>query len=248
MRGWLWVAGLTVLVLGAVGLYVALNANALIGRAIESYGSRYLGAPVSVAGVDVAVTEGSAGLRALEVGNPEPYSGPPAIALGSIAIVLDAARTSSELIVLRQVTIDGATVAIQERGGETNLQRLLANLEAATGAEAQAEQTGVGSEVKLIIERFSLTGASATLSSELLGEGAVEIADVLLTDIGTADNGASVGEVLEQILRPIVRSATRELASRGVDLDGAREQIEQRLRDRVQGGIDSITEGLRSNP
>jgi hypothetical protein len=46
----------------------------------------------------------------------------------------------------------------------------------------------------------------------------------------------------------MVRSATRELASRGVDLDGAREQIEQRLRDRVQGGIDSITEGLRSNP
>lgn len=248
MKRWIWVAGFTVLVLGAVGLYVALNANALIARAIESYGSRYLGAPVSVSGVDVAVTEGRAGLRELEVGNPDPFSGPPAIRFGSVDVELDSARSSSQLVVLRRVAVDGATVAIQERGGDTNVQRLLANLDAAAGAAAKADETGVASEVKLIIERFSLTGASATLASDLLGEGAVDIADVQLSDIGTAENGAPVGEVLRQILRPIIRSATRELASRGVDLDGAREGLEQRLRERVEGGIDSITDQLRSNP
>jgi hypothetical protein len=242
-----WIVGIVVLLLVAVGVYVVVNSGALVERAIEDYGSRYLGAPVSVGGVDVSLSEGAAGIRSLEVGNPDPYSGPPAFRLASIAVTVDPAQISSELIVLKEVTIDGAQVAAQVRGKDTNLQQLMDNLHASTGSSARAEETGVQSEVKLIIERFSFTNATASVDSDLLGGSTIDIPDIQLTDIGRQTNGATIGQVLEQVMQPIVRAVTRELINRGVDVEGAREQIEQRVRDRIGSGLDGLTDRLRGD-
>lgn len=242
-----WIVGIIVLLLVAVGVYVVMNSSALLGRAIESYGSRYLGAPVSVGGVDLSVREGSAGIRSLEVGNPQPFSGPPAFRLAGISVTLDPAQVSSELIVLKNVTVDGAEVAALVRGRETNLQRLMDNLAANTGAAARAEETRVQSEVKLIIDRFSFTNASATVDSDVLGAAAVDIPDIHLSDIGRQSNGATVGQVLEQVMQPIVRAVTRELVNQGVDLEGAREQVEQSVRERIGSGLEGLTERLRGD-
>jgi hypothetical protein len=240
-----WIVGIVVLLLVAVGVYVVMNSSALLGRAIESYGSRYLGAPVAVGGVDVSLREGSAGIRSLEVGNPQPFSGPPALRLAGISVSLDPAQVSSELIVLKNVTVDGAQVAALVRGRESNLQRLMDNLEASTRAAARAEETGVQSEVKLVIERFSFTNASATVDSDLFGGTAVTIPDIHLSDIGRQSNGATIGQVLQQVMQPIVRAVTREMVNRGVDLEGVREQSEQRVRERIGTGLESLRDRLR---
>jgi hypothetical protein len=248
MRALGWIVGIVVLLLVAVGVYVVMNSSALLGRAIETHGSRYLGAPVSVGGVDVSLREGSAGIRSLEVGNPPPFSGPPAFRLGGIAVTIDSAQVSSELIVLTNVTVDGAQVAALVRGRESNLQRLMDNLEANTRAAARAEQTGVQSEVKLIIDRFSFTNASASVDSDLFGGTAVDIPDVHLTDIGRQANGATIGQVLQQVMQPIVRAVTREMVDRGVDLEGVRDRAEQDLRERVGTGLDGLRDRLRGEP
>lgn len=244
-----WIIGIVALLLVAVGVYVVLNSGALLERAMESYGSRYLGAPVAVDEVTVSLAEGTSTINGLEVGNPSGFSGPPAFQLGSVSVTLDPQQTSSELIVLKSVTIDGAQVAALAKGSETNLKRLMDHLNAEIGASERAEETGVQSEVKLIIDRFAFTNAHASVASDLLGEAAIDLPDVYLNDIGRQSGGATVGEVLKQVLQPIYQAVTREMVRRGVDLEGTRERLEEDLRERagkkLGDTLDSLTNKLR---
>lgn len=244
-----WIIGLAALLIVAIGVYVVMNSGALLESAIESYGTEYLGVPVEVAEVDVALTEGSAAIRGLVIGNPPGFDGPPAFRLDNVAMVLNTDQLSSELVSLRQVTIDGASVEALVKGRESNLTRIMEHLNARIAANEQAEETGVESEVKLIIDQLDFTNAQASVDSDLLGQAQVQIPDVHLSDIGRQSNGATVGQVLKQVLEPVVRAVTRRLVEQGVDLEGARERLQQNLEERgreaVGGGLDRLRGALR---
>lgn len=246
-----WIIGLVVLLVAGIGVYVVLNSGALLERAIETYGTRYLGAPVTVGGVNVAITEGSAGIDELVIDNPSGFSGPAAFRLGNISATLDTQQISSELVVLNNVSIDGAEINLLAQGQNTNLKALMDHLNREIGATDQAEETGTASEVKLIIDRFSFTNASASVDSDVLGQASVTLPDINLADIGRQSNGATVGQALKQILDPIVRAVTRQMVEQGVDLEGAKERLEQNLREkageRLSEGLDSLTNKLRGD-
>jgi hypothetical protein len=133
-------------------------------------------------------------------------------------------------------------VAALVRGRESNLQTLMDNLNAQIASEE--EEAATGEEVKLIIDRFDFTGAGASVQSDVLGEAKVDIPDIHLTEIGRQSNGATVGEVLKQVLEPVVRAVTRKLIEQGIDLEGARERLEQGVRERADealgGGLDRL--------
>lgn len=244
-----WIVGLVLLLLVGIGVYVVMNSSALIERGIETYGSRYLQAPVSVSGVEVSLTEGTASIRGLEIGNPEGFSGPAAFSLSDISVALDTGQVSSELIVLKSVSVEGAQVNALVKGTQMNLKQLMDNLNEQIGATEQAEETGTASELKLIIDRFSFTNANASVDSDVLGQAQVDIPDVTLADIGRKSNGVTVGEALKQILEPVVRAVSRRLVEQGVDLEGARDRLEQNLRDKASeklgGQLDKLTDQLR---
>lgn len=250
MKAVLWIIAFVVLLVAGVGVYVVLNSGSLLERAIETYGSRYLEVPVEVDAVSVSLAERSAGINGLSVGNPRGFSGQDAFRLGSISVTLDTSQMSSELIVLNDVSIDGAEVTALATGQKTNLQQIMDNLDRNVAAGERAEETGVQSEVKLIIDRFSFTNARASVDSDVLGQAEVTIPDIRLTDIGRRSNGATVGEVLKQVLEPIYRAVTREMVRQGVDLEGAREDLERNIREKAEeklgSGLESLTDRLRS--
>ena len=64
------IIGVLIVVVAAVFVYVAQNANTLVKNAIEGLGSQYLGTRVSVASVDISLTEGSGAINGLEIANP----------------------------------------------------------------------------------------------------------------------------------------------------------------------------------
>jgi hypothetical protein len=72
----LGVAFLLVLLL-AVGVfvYVGYNTNSIVKNATETIGTQYLGAPVTVKDVEIALQEGRGTLKELDIGNPHGYAG-----------------------------------------------------------------------------------------------------------------------------------------------------------------------------
>jgi len=243
MRALFWVIGLLALLIVAIGVYIVMNSGALLERAIESYGSDYLGAPVEVGRANVSLTEGSAAIDGLVIGNPPGFSGPPAFRLDNISMTLNTDELSSELIALREVSVDGADVSALVKGRQSNLQAIMDHLNARIGTAE--EDPAAESEVKLLIDRFAFTNAEASVDSDVLGQAAVDVPDINLEDIGRQSGGATVGEVLRQVLEPVVRAVTRRLVEQGVDLEGARERIEQNVRERADDAVGSGLNRLR---
>lgn len=250
-----WIIGLLALLIIALGIFLVAGSGALLEAAIERYGSQYLGAPVEVEEADVSIGDQTAAVRGLVIQNPPGFEGPPAFRLGNVAMSLNMDQTSSELISLREVTIDGAEVAALVKGRQSNLQALLDHLNEQLGPDEEEPEDE--SEVKLIIDRLDFTNAKASVDSDVLGQTAVDIPDVHLTDIGRNSNGATIAEVLKQVLEPVVRSVTRALVERGVNLEGVRDRLEgerqrleenlrERAGDALPGGLDRLRDTIRS--
>lgn len=254
MRALGWIIALLALLIVAIGVFLVMGSGTLLERAIETYGSRYLGAPVEVAEAEVSLAEGSAAIDGLVIRNPPGFSGPPAFRLNNIRMTLNTDELSSDLIALEEVTVDGANVAALVKGRQSNLQALMDHLNEQL-AEAE-EDPARESEIKLIIDRFAFTNAAASVESDVLGQAQVDIPDVRLNDIGRKSNGATVGEALKQILEPVVRAVSRQMVEQGIDLEGVRERLEgerQRVEgnlreqadDALGGGLDRLRDRLR---
>ncbi len=219
---------LALLVVG-VGLYVVQNTDRIVDTAVERLGTEYLGAPVTLGAARVSFKEGRATLEDLTIGNPPGYEGEYAMQLHEVSVALDAVASSGEHVVLPQVTVDGAKLAAVVKGaGDTNFQAMLEALDRKIGTTSE-------SNVKLTIGKLDFTNAEASVAAPLLGkETSVKVPDVHLTNIGNDADGATVAEVLRQVLEPITRSLVREAARKqlgespiGGKLDDAMEKLRQ---------------------
>ena len=240
------VVGLIVLALLAVGAYIVLFSGSLIKDAIEAIGPDYLGASVSVDEVELSLTEGSAGIRGLEIGNPQGFSGSHAMRIGSARVTLDPSQISESLIVMSEVVVDGADVLAVAQGSQTNFQKLLENIESSVGAAGGEEQAAAeGGETKFIIDRFRFTNAKAALSSDVLGDVDISIPPIELSDIGRKTNGATAVEVAEQILEPISDAVSREAVKQGLDIEGAKQNVRERITEKLDEGLKSLGDRLK---
>ena len=106
-----WIVGIVLLLVVGVGAYIVLNSGSLVKTAIEELGPDYLGVDVSVGEVNLALSEGSAQVKSLNIGNPRGFGGGNLMKLGEVKVVLDTSQISETLVVMKQVVIDGADVA-----------------------------------------------------------------------------------------------------------------------------------------
>ena len=221
---------LLLLVVG-VFVYVGYNTNSIVKNAIETIGTQYLGAPVKVKEVEIALQEGRGTLKELEIGNPPGYTGAYAMRFGTVSIEMDAAHSTSQLIVLKRITIDGArAAAIANTPKDTNFRALSSNVPTSGGA----------STIKLIVDKLDVTNTQASVSSPLLTRALeVNVPDEHLTDVGRSSNGVDVGTLIAQVLAPITRAVTRSMTDAGmkrlgVDPSQFNSDAAQRMRDTLE--------------
>lgn len=247
MKTFAWIVVVLLLLIGGGVAYVALNSGSLVKSGIEEFGPQFLGVDVQVDGVDLALTEGSASINGLSLGNPAGFSGAHMMQVDQIKVVLDTSQISETLIVMKEVIIDGADIAAIAKGQSTNFQQLMANLEAATGATSSSSDTsaGAGPDTQFIIDKFSFTNTQASLDSDVLGQLALTIPDIHLDGVGRKSNGVSGAELAQQILKPLVSAISNEAVKQGLDIDGVKQNVEQKVRDKLGSGLKSLTDRLK---
>jgi len=213
----LFLVALVVIILGAAAIfYLASNLNGIVAGLIENQGSAATQTDVRVSGVDIRLREASADIAGLSVANPDGFTGS-AIELGHFGVQLDATSLTSDTIIVKNVLVDSARINVVKQGDANNLQQILDNLpqaESAGTASGPESTEDSGSEKKVIIEKFTLSGASASVSAAALGEPRdVTLPTIVLTDIGRASNGATGAQVAQQILPPIIEKALASAAA-----------------------------------
>ena len=238
MKVVMWIAIVVVLAIVGVAVYVVMNSGNLIKVAVETLGPRYLGVDVTLDAAELSLTDGAGELRGLSIGNPPGFDGPHAFRLGKIRVAVNPTEISEQLVVIKEIDIDAAELAVIARGTRTNLQAIMKNLE----SDAADESTDPGP--KLIIDRFSFTNARTSLDSDLAGSRAVDIPDIRLSDIGRKSSGVTIREALKQLLRPIVQASTAALARESVDVEDlkqkAEERVDEELKKQLGTGLDDL--------
>jgi uncharacterized protein involved in outer membrane biogenesis len=229
-------AAVLVVVVAAVALVVT-QIDRMVGDAVKTYGSAATGTDVSLSGVDIALTEGRGNLRGLTIGNPEGFGTDYALRLDDVRLALALTSLSSDVPVVDEVLVDSAHLNVEQRGDATNLtdiQRYMTQTPDAPPVEGQEE-------ARIIIDRFRLTNASVTLTSEVLSDPeTLELGDVVVNGIGRASGGATYGEATEAVLTPIIAAARTAAQDRLRDAaaGAVREEVEEEARERLRDALE----------
>lgn len=222
------------LVIGGALLYVGTQLDAIVARLIAKHGSAATRTEVRVSGVEIRLADARGEISGLTIANPEGFGGGPAIELGNFVIRIDPQSVTTDTVVLNEVTVSGARFNMVQQGGANNLRRLLDNLGA--GAPAEQPPEDAGSAKKIVIERFALEDARASVSIPDLDEDReVTVPTIVLNDIGRATNGATAASAARQVLTPVIRRTLESAAAQTLQ-DKAREQLDE-AKDRVLNGV-----------
>jgi hypothetical protein len=218
-------------VLIAAAAYVATRLRPAIAAAVEEYGEQATGTPVDVGSVAVSLADSRATLADLAVGNPKGYMTDYALRIGEIEVVIDVPSLARDTIVLRDVTLKEATLNAEQHGTSSNLTEILDHMN--SGADESAADEGQ----KLIVERFRLVGAHIAVTSDALSKPeSVDLADIVVNDVGKAEGGVTFSEATEQLLKPILaaaRAAVRDRLGSAVE-DAAKRKLEDVARKRLE--------------
>lgn len=237
MRKVILIAVAVVAVLVGAGIaYLTSNLDAIVKKVIETAGSEVAGVKVSVGEVKLSLSEGKASLSGLSVANPQGFSSPTAFKLGAIAVSLDTGSLSSNPIVIKDITVAAPEVTYELGGnGGSNIDAIQRNVAAKTGGgSGKGGEADSGEGKKLVIDRLAISKGTVTLATAIPGvKTSASLADIVLTGIGRKSGGASAGEVAQQVLSALTKSALNATKSLGLDSVG----------DAVKGAVPSDVGG-----
>lgn len=236
----------TVVVLVVIAVVLVLtNLNRGIKYGIEHYGPSLTGTPVSLNKAKVSLLSGQGELDGLEIGNPKGFDSGYAFKLNEVKMSLDPESLTHETIVVNEILVDGASLNAEFKGTRSNLQQILDHLKQSAGSSAKEEQPTGGSEAgkgkKFIIKQFRFTNGDVTVLSDLAKvQQTARIPTVSVSGIGEKSGGATLAEVSEQLLRPVIKTALAKARSQALQQgagqikEKAKQQLEQKLKGLTQ--------------
>lgn len=211
----------------AGGLYWAYNSlDHLVASAIRSYGSEITGVPVKVGSVDIELSDGTATLHDLSIGNPEGFKARHALELHEITLGIDIDSISSPVILIKKFTLDSLDVNYETTRQGNNFDVIKGNINnymAQFSSKKKAAEKGEsekksGAEKRFILRKVDITGGKVTAKSYLLPDKTLnaKLPDIHLRNIGQSSNGATPGQISKEIFGVIAKKSASAVASVGV--------------------------------
>ncbi|MDK1024807.1 MAG: hypothetical protein QGD92_11315 [Gammaproteobacteria bacterium] len=237
-------------VLGLVAIAFVLayfllsNLDDIVKRVIEDVGSQVTQTKVTLQSVHIDLKTGTGKLSGLTIANPAGYDSDYAFQLDNILVGIDLKSLSGPVIVITEVTVDGARLIAEQRGEKTNLTELLDNIEASskqTGAEpAKPQEEVTPSKVRLMLENFAFINTSATIITEKLGETSLQLPDVRRKNIGNKQTGLTPEQLTNELLSSVIKEVTKAAG------DYLRELAQDALKEKLKTKLKKKMESLKS--
>lgn len=211
------------LVLSVIAFIVlSMTINTMVKNAIEQHGTRITGTVVSVDRVSISPFTGRGEVNGFKVTNPDGYRDPYAFTTDSFSLQISLRTLLSDEIIIHEVFIRNPSVFVEQKLPDNNLYIILRNIQ----IEAAIEE----SDKEMIIEYFNLSGATATLYTEIGVERTVtiDVEEIELRDIGRGGGREAAEEVVQKIAEEIVQTILQDAVRTGGG----------QLRDTIRGLFD----------
>ena len=222
MKRFMWIGGGAIAAIAIIAVVLVSNAGALIKAAVEKYGGEALQAKVTLASADISLKNGQGQLKGLVVGNPQGFATASALRFGEVKVTLDTARSTKDVIVLKEVVIAAPEATYEFASGGSNFDVLQRNAQAyarkmGAGGGQKVEKKGEGP--KLIIDHLYIRDGRVGVSHALLKGRQLDVPlpTIHLTDIGKEKKGATPEEIAERVMTSIGRGAESAVATLNID-------------------------------
>ncbi|PCJ98149.1 MAG: hypothetical protein COA45_08330 [Zetaproteobacteria bacterium] len=198
-----------ILLVGGI-VYLYTNMDSLAKQLTEQIASDALGVPVRVGSMAITLENLKVVVQDIRISNPKGYTNPEAITIKSITI--DGDSFTRELLTFARISVDGTHVNLEVDSDGTNLGDIknnIANL-SSPSASGNSKNTGgdKGDGIKVIVKKFSLTGAELSPSVTLLGGATlatITAPDIRLTGVGQKENGVLAQDAIAQIMDAVLQ-------------------------------------------
>jgi len=234
-------AALLVLLAGFVA-YLASNLDSLVEKTIERIGPEMTGVSVKVKKVALTLADGRGAIDGLVVGNPKGYKEPHAFRLGSIALAIDPASATTNVILIRELTIQAPDMIYEKGAGGSNVEVIQRNVEAyvkanfGSGAPAEkGKKADPAQETRFIVEKLQIQNGKVRVAGMAGRDADIALSPVNLRDVGKSKGGVTGGELAsivikqmsEGVIAAAVRGAAKEAAGR----------VKEGVKDRMPGKL-----------
>ena len=200
------IAILIILFVVAVVAYVFFNLNYLVKDAVETYGPQITQTAVNLKSVDIKPLDGSGELKSLVIDNPEGFDGAHLLKASNISLQIDTKTVSEDVIVIKDIAIDGVNLLAIQDGLTTNIQKMLNNLKSASGSSKE-ESPEEESETRFMVENLRFQNNSISLNTEAFGSYSIDLPEIVQSNIGTKSKGLTPTELGLAIIKPFMERA-----------------------------------------
>lgn len=205
--------GLPLIALGVAAAMI----DPIVKNGTEKLASEALKVPVTLEKATVKYS-GSLTLDGLAIANPEGYQESQACAFERFDAALDVGSLFGDVVEVKHVTVIKPVLTIEFAGTKSNWSTLMDNLsrgEKAPGDRKPGPETEKGAEKKFRIGKILVQEATVRFRSDLIAkEGAsYTLPSIELDNIGTADDAATMAEVLALLMESLVAEAMKAGAS-----------------------------------
>ena len=224
MKKWILIGLGTIVVIVAVVVIVGLsNLGPIIKTAVNTYGPPITKTELHVADVSVSILSAQAKIKSFFLGNPQGFKAPSAVQVGSIYVDVDEKSLTGNTIVIDRIEVKKPEINYEKKGKTDNFQSILNNVNKATASKKNTAATSQdqGSDKKLIIHDFILTGGKVNVDLVNYGLGKKTIStplpDIHLKDIGKKQNGATAAEISKQIFAALYGKVTSDAVTNAIN-------------------------------
>lgn len=207
----IWFMLLVLAIVAAVFWFLA-NLGDRLKAAVEEGGAAAARVSVTLAEAEVKPAQGRATLRGLVVGNPPGFKTDHAFAVGAIAVKIDAATITKDVVIVTEVVVQDLKANYELGANGSNIDAIRKNVERLAGGGSP------GDGPKIIIEDLYIRGGTLTVSAAALGGKTLTmpLPDIHLSDIGKDQGGATATEAAAQVMAALTSEIGRFVA--GLDI------------------------------
>ncbi|MGE3107225.1 MAG: hypothetical protein AB7G11_03000 [Phycisphaerales bacterium] len=215
---------LIVVVLLIAGIALAFySIDVIAKKGIEKGATYALGVNTTLGSADVGILSGTFSMSDLNVSNPQGFSSPHFLSLGSGGVAVSLNTLRQQTVELPSLSLEHIDVNLERKEAGSNYNVILENLKKVSGDGGSKPSTPAGDEKRFVIRDLSIK--DITVHLDLVGgPGAIgeltkvniPIDEIKLTDVGKTGTGVSgTGVTLRELSSIIVQAVLGAAADKG---------------------------------
>jgi hypothetical protein len=232
---------LGVVALAIIGLVlVVLLIDPIAKTAVEKGGTYAMGVDTKVDTMSIGLTSGDVKMVGLQVANPEGFKSDYLMKSGTFAVGVRPGSLMGQTVEVREFTLDGLDVNIEQTGAGTNISKIMDNLKKLSskdqGAEKPKEQPSEGKKVSVNTITIKNVAAHFYLGG-LTGSKGITVKVPLIEMKGvTSDNakGVAMHELVARVVPAILASI----------LENAKGTVDTKFLGDMSGQLKGVADAL----